>query len=205
MPARIDIAPEKIAEGKFLYEQTDTSVLEICRRMEISRNALYARIGGWKWLRRRYTGGPAADADRSPASVADESHVPAPAPPDESANPVIRTGTNEAVLETPEVFYARVCRGVQRQMTIIERIQSALLPGGNAMQSERSARVLATINRALLEIRAMAKPDKVADEADDSIPRDIEEFRAQLARRIQGLVDAERERAGQRAGSDSAG
>ena len=63
MPARIEIAAELIAKGKILYEQTDTSVLEICARMGISRNVLYARIDGWKWQRRRYTSGSGAGAE----------------------------------------------------------------------------------------------------------------------------------------------
>jgi hypothetical protein len=190
MPARLVIAAERIAEGKILYEQTDTSVQEICIRMGISKNVLYARIDGWKWQRRRYSGA-SADAEASEA-------------PPATARSTQTAAEDSAALEPPEVFYARVCRGVQRQMTIIERVQKTLLPASGAMQSERSARVLATINKALLEIEATAKPHKVPDEDDDPIPDDIEEFRAELARRIQGLVDAERRKSGEGAGSDPA-
>jgi hypothetical protein len=190
MPARLVIAAERIAEGKILYEQTDTSVQEICIRMGISKNVLYARIDGWKWQRRRYSGA-SADAEASEA-------------PPATARSTQTAAEDSAALEPPEVFYARVCRGVQRQMTIIERVQKTLLPASGAMQSERSARVFATINKALLEIEATAKPHKVPDEDDDPIPDDIEEFRAELARRIQGLVDAERRKSGEGAGSDPA-
>lgn len=191
MPAPRVIAAERIAEGKILYEETDTSVQEICARMGISRNVLYARIGGWKWQRRRYSSGLGADAEASDA----------PAMTDRSTQ---AEAEDSAPLEPPEVFYARVCKGVQRQMAIVERVQSGLLPAG-AVPSERSVRILATVNKVLLEIEATAKPHKVPDESDDnSMPRDIEEFRTELARRIRGLVDAQRRRSGERAGSDSA-
>lgn len=194
MPARIDVAPEQIAEAKYLYEQTDTTIEEIAARIGLSRAALYVRLKKWKWQRRRYSPGVAADAVPS--------DVPAVRPDETSDRPIQADTGGDAAIETPAVFYARVCRGVQRQMTIIEHLQKTLLPMGGATPSERSARVLATINRALLEIKATAKPDKVPDEADDSIPRDIEEFRTQLARRIRGLVEAERGRSGERAGGD---
>ncbi|HMJ41521.1 MAG TPA: hypothetical protein VK522_04480 [Pseudolabrys sp.] len=189
MPARIEIAAELIAEGKILYEQTDTSILEICARMGISRNVLYARIDRWKWQRRRYTSGSGAGAEPSDAPAVTACSTQAEA--------------EDSALEPPEVFYARVCRGVQRQMAIVERVQTGLLPAG-AVPSERSVRILATINKVLLEIEATAKPHKVPDEPDDSMPRDIEEFRAQLAQRIKALVDAEHRRSGEGAGSDSA-
>lgn len=188
MPARIEIAPELIFEAKYLYEQTHTTIEEIGDRIGLSRSALYVRLKKWKWQRRRYSPGVAADADPS--------NVAAAAPDETIERPSQADTEDNAATETPDVFYARVCRGVQRQMTIIEHLQRSLLPAGGAMPSERSARVLATINRALLEIEATAKPDKVPDEPDDAIPRDIEEFRTQLARRIRGLVEAERERSG---------
>lgn len=191
MPARRVIAAELIAEGKILYEQTDTSVLEICARMGISSNVLYARIDGWKWQRRRYSSGSGANAEASDVPMVTDRSTQAEA-------------EDGAPLEPPEVFYARVCRGVQRQMAIVERVQTGLLPAG-AAPSERSVRILATVNKVLLEIEATAKPDKVPDEPDDdSRPRDIEEFRTELARRIRGLVDAQRRRSGEGAGSDFA-
>lgn len=190
MPARRVIAAELIAEGKILYEQTDTSVRDISARMGISCNVLYARIDGWKWQRRRYSSGSGADAEASDAPVMTDCSAQAEA-------------DDSAPLEPPEVFYARVCKGVQRQMAIVERVQTGLLPAG-AVPSERSVRILAIVNKVLLEIEATAKPDKVPDEPDDSMPRDIEEFRAQLAQRIKALVDAEHRRSGEGAGSDFA-
>jgi hypothetical protein len=189
MPARKVIAAELVAEGKVLYEQTDTSIRDICARMGISCNVLYTRIDGWKWQRRRYSGS-AADAEASDAPTMTDRSTQAEA-------------EDSAPLEPPEVFYARVCKGVQRQMAIVERVQTGLLPA-DGVPSERSVRILAIVNKVLLEIVATAKPDKVPDEPDDSMPRDIEAFRAQLARRIKALVDAEHRRSGEGAGSDSA-
>ena len=67
MPARIEIAPELAAEGRYLYEHTLMSVEEIAARMKISRSTLYARIREEKWQRRRYS--PSAAADEAPVAA----------------------------------------------------------------------------------------------------------------------------------------
>ena len=57
MPARKQVAPERIAEGKFLYEQTLTPTAEIGKRMGLSRTAFYMRVKEWGWTQRRYSHG----------------------------------------------------------------------------------------------------------------------------------------------------
>jgi hypothetical protein len=64
MAARKQIALEQLAEGKYLYEHTLTSVEGIAACMEISRSTLYVRLRQWGWQRRRYSPGAAADGDR---------------------------------------------------------------------------------------------------------------------------------------------
>ena len=90
-------------------------------------------------------------------------------------------------------------------MDAIESIQRSLRPA--EMQSERTVRILATLNKALREIAAISKPDETtpSDANDnDPVPHDIDEFRRELARRIKGLVDAERACAGEGSGEASA-
>jgi len=65
MPARIEVAPELIAEGKHLYEETLIPTDEIGARMGLSRSAFYLRVKEWKWKRRRYSTGIAEDAAKT--------------------------------------------------------------------------------------------------------------------------------------------
>ena len=55
----------------------------------------------------------------------------------------------------------------------------------------------ASISRTVREIAALNQPTEVApaDEADDDpVPRDIDEFRYELARRIRGFIEARQNR-----------
>ncbi|HEY0301353.1 MAG TPA: hypothetical protein VGC36_08485 [Rhizomicrobium sp.] len=203
MPARKQVAPERSAEAKFLYEQTLTPTDEIGKRMGLSRSAFYLRVKEWGWTRRRYSHGL---GDETPGPI-----LP-PSSPVVADTPVAATGAGPLAdappAETASAFeirarnYARACGAVGRQIEIIEGIQATLLPT-QAQQAERSARVLALLNKSLLEITATTAPDEVVepgDDNDDSLPQDIDEFRRELTRRLRGLVDAERQREGKDAG-----
>jgi hypothetical protein len=89
---------------------------------------------------------------------------------------------------------ARLQSVVERELNAVERVLAKVGPS-NQGEAERSARTLASISRALREIAAFAKPDEVTppDETDDDpVPRDIDEFRRELARRIRGFIEARR-------------
>ena len=204
MPARKQVAPERIAEGKLLYEETLTPTDEIGKRMGLSRSAFYLRVKEWGWKPRRYSHGlgdanpepllpqPSAAVAETPAAAREISKLPAPAEEPGSA------------FEIRARNYARACGAVGRQIAIIENIQATLMPV-QALQAERSARVLATLNKSLLEITEATKPDEsMQADDDDAAPRDIDEFRRDLTRRLRGLVDAQRRREGDRAGATEA-
>ena len=91
-------------------------------------------------------------------------------------------------------------------MDTIETIQKTLRPT-QEIQSERTVRILAALNKALREIAMIARTDQTtfADAADtDPVPNDLDQFRRELARRIEGLVDAERRGASEGAGAPAA-
>lgn len=95
------------------------------------------------------------------------------------------------------LLYSGVLKAGRRQLDAIERMQK-MLELNETAQPERTTRLSASVNKMLCELAVIAKPDKVTppDETDDDpLPRDIDEFRRELARRIAGLVDAERRRA----------
>ena len=52
---RKEIAPELMAQGRQLYENTLTPTRDIATKMGLSRTTLDNRIAEWKWQRRKYT------------------------------------------------------------------------------------------------------------------------------------------------------
>lgn len=205
MPPRKQVAPERIAEGKYLYEETLTPTDEIGKRMGLSRSAFYLRVKEWGWTQRRYSHG-LGDESAEPILPQEPAAVPDAPVAVEATNPAAPDEETASAFEVRARTYARACAAVGRQIAIIEGIQTTLMPV-QAAQAERSARVLATLNRSLLEITEATKPeesvdaDDASDADDDAVPRDIDEFRNELARRIRGLVDAERRREGESAGA----
>jgi len=85
-------------------------------------------------------------------------------------------------------------RAVECQMDAIDRIVKNIAPS-DQIEAEHGARTLASVSRTLREIQALNKPEDEAppdDVDDDPIPRDIDEFRRELARRIRGFIETRR-------------
>jgi hypothetical protein len=91
---------------------------------------------------------------------------------------------------------ARVGDAIERELRKIERIigNPVRLHPSERIESESRARVLASLARSMKEVMrlreqerdAMHDATKAAD--DDAIPRDLDEFRRELSRRLEGLV-----------------
>ena len=85
---------------------------------------------------------------------------------------------------------ARVQRVVERELNAVERILDNLGPT-EAGEAERAARTLASLARTLREV-ALSNDGQGAPQADepddDPIPRDIDEFRRELACRIDAFI-----------------
>jgi len=87
-----------------------------------------------------------------------------------------------------EGLAVRVQRVVERELDAIDQILGAI-GAADAAEAERSARTLASLARALKEVMRLAAPDEPADaDDDDPVPRDLDEFRRELARRIEALA-----------------
>lgn len=181
MPAHCkEIAPALIAEGRRLYEQTRVPVPEIAALLGVSCATLQVRITEWQWRRRRYDT-RSVDlvlARRAPAKP----DVPGDtAPVSGQVLPQDRTGVA-----------ARVQDVVERELKAVERVLDVLGPSDRG-EAERTARTLASLARTLRELAFINRTEETAtsDEPDDDpIPRDIDEFRYELARRIHAFVDA---------------
>lgn len=185
MTVKIEIAPEMIAEAKTLYETTDIPTSVIAAKLGISRATLNDRIPQWGWTFRRYAKSAAERAST-------------PAEQEESAQPA-----EPVTPESSLPFATQLRRVIEAQMQVAERTLRVLGPA-SAAEAERTARILATVSRTVQDITATAKGHVPADDADDdAVPRDIDEFRNELARRIRGLVE-EAERRRTKLGADGA-
>ena len=181
---KIQVAPELVAEGQRLYETTMTTIGDIAALMGLSRRTLENRIVEWKWQRRRQPSGAIDIFHAVRGATLAVATAAAPAPNGAIAAPV--SPQQRAALAQ------RIQNVVEREMTVLERVVGVLGPSNEAA-AERTAQTLAGISRTLREIAALNRPDEVTppDEADDDpVPRDIDEFRNELARRIHALIDA---------------
>lgn len=182
MPAlRIEIAPERVAEGRRRYENTLVPVDDIAVAMGVSPTTLRNRIKEWGWTRRRN--------DSRPGSYAIALRAAVPSGP-LAAEPALPPPSPDAPQDRATVA-ARIQDLVARELTSVERVLAVTWPS-DAGEAERSARTLASIARTLREIALIHRagettaPDVIDD---DPIPRDIDEFRRELARRIHAFVD----------------
>lgn len=192
MPARKQVAPELIAEGRYLYEETLTPTDEIGARMDLSRSAFYLRVKEWNWKRRRYSSGGIEAAQAAAVSAT------------AASAPVVAQQVAETLpAEPPLPFPERLRRVIDAQMQVAERTLKVLGPASSA-EAERTSRILALVSRTVQDITASAQGRLPANETDnDAVPVDIDEFRNELARRIRSFVEAKRPGAGG-AGGDPA-
>jgi hypothetical protein len=91
---------------------------------------------------------------------------------------------------TGPLLIERVTRAIERELSLIE-----VIVGGNHLKSnqrteaERRARTLASLARTLGEVtRLRTGQHKVKSADDDAVPRDLDEFRRTLSRRLEQLV-----------------
>ena len=96
--------------------------------------------------------------------------------------------------EAHAALAVRIQRVAEREMDAVERVLDVLGPSDQA-EADRCARALAGISRTLREITALNTPEDVTradDTDDDPVPVDLDALRCELARRIKGLIEAER-------------
>ena len=193
---KIAIPAEKLAEARFLYEQTMIPIDDIAEVMGISRGTFFNRIRELKWQPRRFI--PKRDVPRlhgaagaapmptptpAPAGAAESE----PAPPSEAAVP------EALVVEYPRApaerlaLAERVQNSIERQLTAVESVLAAM-GTPQPEQAECHARTLASLARTFREMMRLqvAPPDEPAD--DNDVPRDLDELRRELSRKLAALV-----------------
>jgi len=134
-------------------------------------------------------------AKKAPAKrpTAKATTADAPTPRTRGPSGVKRTAVdcaNDPPPETGVALIDRVRRSIEREITRIE-----VIVGGHHVdpeqrtEAERRARTLASLTKTLAELRRLRADDELQRPLDDdAIPRDLDEFRRALSRRLEQLV-----------------
>jgi len=178
-PTRKQVPRDKIAEAKHLYEQTLVPVREIAALLGLSSRTLTSRVREWGW-RKRKTG--AQDVMRVRRSAAGALTVVPETKP--------RNGGG-ALPQSPQERMAlaqRIQGVVEREIAAVEQILSTL-GASDASETEGAARTLASLARTLRELVHLDTTPPSPEPVDDqSLPRDLDELRRALSRRLDQLV-----------------
>jgi hypothetical protein len=182
MPAtRKQIAREKIAEAKHLYERTLVSVDDIAALLGISRRTLSNRVGEWGWKKRK-TGAQNVMKVRSRPLAG-----PQPAIVHEATS---RMGAGE-LPQSPQDRMAlaqRIQSVIEREIAAVEQVLT-ILGASDPSETEGAARTLASLARTLRELVHLGTPQTTPEPADDPpISRDLDELRRALSQRLDRLV-----------------
>ena len=157
------------------YEETDKMIAEITASHDCSQRTLYRLRKELDWMPRRILAPPLRP---EPADAS--SSVGGAEPPRDQA-----------------AIGAEVQRTIELELEAISQILQRMGGSTDARQAraERAARTLAILTRTLNEVKRMrvaaAKdvlPASARDSDDDRMPRDRDEFRQEVARRIDAFV-----------------
>jgi hypothetical protein len=190
MRLKIEFTPDQQAEIVRLYTRTLTPVRDIAALMKVSRKTIEKRVRLWGLPKRKVASRPVELLHAMRGAVMAEASAgaicAAPVSPD------ARAAQRAAIA-------VRILEAVENELDAVQRVLEVLEPGDKD-ETERTARTLASISRTLREAAALNQPEGAAphdDPDDDPVPGDIDEFRRELARRIRGIVDAERRSTGE--------
>jgi hypothetical protein len=119
--------------------------------------------------------------------------MPRKAPSDPKPSPRIKRTAVDRLDDPPPAtgmaLIERVTQAVERELSQIEIIVSGHhVKPQQRTEAERRARTLASLARTLSEVRKLRAEEKPKRDDDDAVPRDLNEFRLELARRLDRLV-----------------
>jgi transposase-like protein len=199
-----DLSPETWAQIRYDYEHTDRPVEDICAAHGISSGTLRDRRRRWGWARRRPPvprEGPAPFAPTLPSA-----HVIAPlfdGPCGGEIREEDRTDAGVAPeLPSPHIPRARrsddggiVPRLQGAAARVLPAIESTLAKLGagplHPREMEQAARALGTLTRTLRELNALQGEHRPPSGClCDAGPEDIDEFRRELARKMDAFIEA---------------
>jgi hypothetical protein len=166
----IAIPPEKIAQAKELYEGTSVPVRDIATLLGLGLSTFIRRTRNWGWKPRNAR---LADYDAAAKAGFDLDMI------SEAVAPELATVKHATLVERVRAAVEREIAAIE---TVLHRVENARL---RSQDAERAARTLATLVKVLREVNALEEKSEAEGEpARDDEFRDLEEFRQELARRL---------------------
>jgi hypothetical protein len=122
---------------------------------------------------------------------------PAAASPEPKPEPKRLAAPRRARPSNPAQLVTRVSRAIDSELLQLESILTGeRQTPARRTEAERRARMLAQLARTLTEVtRLRAASSEKAPDADEPVPRDLDEFRRTLERRLAQIADNETDRA----------
>jgi hypothetical protein len=204
------IAPEVMAEARRLYEETLAPVEDIRAMMGLACASFYRRVHNLGWRRRRAHAGKSefarsltgsavaklltSSADLLPADLPPADLPPADLPLADLPRAHLVANAEPLSPQQKNALAQHLMAATRDVLDAVQRVIVNITPG-DLIANDHCARTLASVSRSLCDIAALNKPDEVTppdDADDDPVPRDIDEFRNELARRIRGFLEARR-------------
>jgi hypothetical protein len=185
---RCKFSPELEARGRYLFEETNASIADIAFELGIHKGTvpIVAKRRNWK----RYVPPPhdvppatriLVEADglerrREAVQSGSDGEPALPAQPDGASG------------ESESDLVARLRRAVLNELTVIESLRNRLKNEPQSrVAAERTARTLSTLTDTLQKLQRLQCAVPASGSLYD-IPADIDEFRNELARRIEAFV-----------------
>jgi len=204
---RLVLTPELLTHARHLYEATAASLAKIAVDVGIHRRTLTKLAEREGWL--RYVppprGLPRALKLKAQASELEDQVLSAAAPPCalSSESDASREGESHAMPELTDTV-ERLYRAVREELAAVETLRAQLKREPQSPQdAERTARTLSSLTETLQKLQRLQCAVPQSGSYDDDMPADIDEFRREVARRIEAFV-AIRSGAGDDGGSGSA-
>jgi hypothetical protein len=187
--AKIELTPAQHARAKHLYEETLVPARQIAASLGVSYTWLYNLVPKEHWRRRKANSG-----DFQFARFLAEAEALAPAPSDADTQLPVAIDP-EAIKRGSLTLTLRMQGAAERVIDAAVRVIATVRPGDHG-EGERCARIVAVVAHALREVAELTKPTSAPeahepdDDDDDPVPRDLDQFRLELARRIRGFIEA---------------
>ena len=178
--------PELLAQARHDFEHTDRSKESIAFDLGVARSTLSNMAVREEWKRHvpLPRGLPPAVQLRREAEML-EASVAVPPPENISLATTNGQGGMPAIGDTVERLY----RAVRDELTAVESLRARLKSEPQGTQdAERTARTLSSLTETLQKLQRLKSAAPNTGSHDDDLPADIDEFRSELARRIEAFV-----------------
>jgi AcrR family transcriptional regulator len=172
-PRRV-VKPRSIAAVRRLYEHTNVPVEDLAAMLGVTKTTFYKRRKKWGW-RLRHDRLPRVEPPREPDEIepAEEGARASPASPEFG-------------------LLLRARQVVEQGLSAVEQIVAQLkATPEHSEDAERAARALAGFMRTLQEIRRLETPAPATPRQDDNDRKpagNLDDFRRELARKIDGII-----------------